>query len=222
MDHYTEPHLIQSALLTIEVQRDFTIPGAPALIPGTQEIVPQIQRLVRAFRSARLPIIHVIRLYLKDGSNVDLCRRERIEAGGKVVLPGSEGSQIVGELLPSPSVLLNERNLLAGEIQSIGDQEWILYKPRWGAFYKTRLGEYLRQLEVDTLVFSGCNFPNCPRTRIYEASERDFRVVLVKDAVSGIYDQGLRELRGIGVNPVTTDECVRNVASVGLSSEFST
>lgn len=214
MDHYTEPHWTHSALLTIDVQRDFTVPGAPALIPGTQEIVPAIQRLVRAYRSAHLPIIHVIRLYLVNGSNVDLCRRARIESGGKVVVPGTEGSQIVSELLPSPSILLDEANLLAGEIQGIGGREWVMYKPRWGAFYKTRLGEYFRQLEVDTLVFSGCNFPNCPRTSMYEASERDFRVLMVKDAVSGVYDRGVEELQGIGVTSLTTEECLRILRSL--------
>ncbi len=207
MDDYTEPHWSRSALLTIDVQRDFTISGAPAIIPGTQEIVLAIQRLVRAYRSAHLPIIHVIRLYLGDGSNVDLCRRARIEGGLKIVIPGTEGSQIVSELLPSPSVLLDAPTLLTGELQTIGDQEWVMYKPRWGAFYKTRLGEYLRQLDVNTVVFSGCNFPNCPRTSIYEASERDFRVVLVMDAVSGLYDRGIEELQGIGVTLMTTDDC---------------
>jgi nicotinamidase-related amidase len=54
-------------------------------------------------------------------------------------------------------------------------------------------------LGVDTLVFCGCNFPNCPRTTIYEASERDYRIVLVEDAVSGIYEEGKTELRRIGV-----------------------
>ncbi|WP_459872860.1 hypothetical protein, partial [Endothiovibrio diazotrophicus] len=51
----------------------------------------------------------------------------------------------------------------------------MLYKPRWGAFYRTSLESHLRGLDVSTLVFSGCNFPNCPRTSIYQASERDFR-----------------------------------------------
>jgi nicotinamidase-related amidase len=175
--------------------------------------------LVWAYRSANLPIIHVVRLYLADGSNVDLCRRAKIEGGEKIVVAGTEGSQIVGELLPSPSVLLDEGNLLAGEIQNIRDQEWVMYKPRWGAFYGPRLGESLRQLGVDTLVFSGSNFPNCPRTSMYEASERDFRVVLVKDAVSGIYDQGLQELRGIGVSIVTADECVNTLASLSRPHE---
>jgi nicotinamidase-related amidase len=52
------------------------------------------------------------------------------------------------------------------------------------------------------VVFAGCNFPNCPRTSIYEASERDFRIVLVSDAMSGLYERGDRDLRacrGIGV-----------------------
>jgi nicotinamidase-related amidase len=214
MDHYTEPHWSQSALLTIDVQRDFTVPVFHSLIPGTMEVVAAIQKLVEAYRSANLPIIHVIRLYSADGSNAELCRRSRIERGAKIVVPGTDGSQIVPELLPSPSVLVDEATLLAGEFQGIGNLEWVLYKPRWGAFYKTQLGEYLRQMEVNTLVFSGFNFPNCPRTSIYEASERDFRVVLVRGAVSGLYDRGLEELRGIGVNVVTSDECLRILASL--------
>jgi nicotinamidase-related amidase len=49
-------------------------------------------------------------------------------------------------------------------------------------------------LGVNTLVFGGCNFPNCPRTSISEASERDFRLVLAEDAISGLYDRGRQEL----------------------------
>jgi hypothetical protein len=47
---------------------------------------------------------------------------------------------------------------------------------------------------------SDLNFPNCPRTSIYEASEREFRIVLVSDAVSGLYDRGVDECRAIGVH----------------------
>jgi nicotinamidase-related amidase len=50
----------------------------------------------------------------------------------------------------------------------------------------------------DRIVVCGCNFPNCPRTTIYEASERDFHIVFVPDATSGVYARGLDELRGIG------------------------
>lgn len=81
----------------------------------------------------------------------------------------------------------------------------MIYKPRWGAFFKTPLEAYLRGHGASTTVFCGCNFPNCPRTSIYEASERDFRVVLVTDAISGLYDRGAQELAAIGVQLMTTD-----------------
>lgn len=68
----------------------------------------------------------------------------------------------------------------SGGIQKITENEVIIYKPRWGAFYSTSLHEYLQKLKIDTLVFSGCNFPNCPRISIYEASERDYRIVLAE------------------------------------------
>jgi nicotinamidase-related amidase len=67
------------------------------------------------------------------------------------------------------------------------------------------------------VVFVGCNFPNCPRTSIYEASERDFRIVVVSDALSGLDERGIKECRAIGVD-------VRNLAStlewLGQSADF--
>ena len=53
---------------------------------------------------------------------------------------------------------------------------------------------------MNTVVVAGCNFPNCPRTTIYEASERDIRLVLASDAVSGLYEQGRREPSRIGTH----------------------
>ena len=48
--------------------------GAAIEIPGTLQAVPYIKRLVQGYREVGLPIVQVIRLYHKDGSNVDLCR----------------------------------------------------------------------------------------------------------------------------------------------------
>ena len=53
----------------------------------------------------------------------------------------------------------------------------------------------------------GCNFPNCPRPTIYEASERDFHIVFVPDATSGVYARGLDELKRIGVAVQDVEEC---------------
>lgn len=154
-------------------------------------------RLANGFRDRGLPILHVVRLYRPDGSNADLVRRQAIERGARIAVPGSAGSQIASELLPKP-VELDYELLLSGELQQVGPREHVMYKPRWGAFYHTKFARHLRNTSSDTTVFAGCNFPNCPRTSIYEASERDFRIVLVRDALSGLDEQGVKECRAIG------------------------
>ena len=206
MNKYTEPRIANSALITIDTQNDFTLEDAPAQIAGTEEIIPNMTRLLEAYRSNGSLIIHVIRLYLPDGSNVDLCRRQAIEEGKEIVAPGSEGAELVYALKPDSSTKLNVNGLLSGELQKIGRNEYVMYKPRWGAFYATRLEEFLKERKSDTLVFAGCNYPNCPRTSIYEASERDFRVVLAKDAISQLYPKGEEEMKNIGVSLLDTNE----------------
>ena len=211
---YTKPDLSNSALVTIDVQRDFSLPGSPDEIPGTMSVVPYIVKLLNAYRASRRPIVHIVRLYLSDGSNVDLCRRELIRGGKELVRPGSAGAELVRELLPTSDTELDCPHLLGGEIQTLGPGEVVIYKPRWGAFFGTPLHDHLDGLQVNTLVVCGCNFPNCPRTTIYEASERDFRIVLVEDAVSGIYRQGKEELRNIGVHLWSTEILIN-----GLNTE---
>jgi nicotinamidase-related amidase len=203
---YTTPVPERSVLLTIDVQRDFTDPGATAEIPGTSDRVPAMRRVLDAYRQHRLPIVHVVRLYLADGRNVDLCRREIIEEGKAVVLPESDGAELVECLKPDPDLRLDANMLLAGRLQMLASSEWAMYKPRWDAFYRTPLEKHLRDLAITTVVVVGCNFPNCPRATIYGASMRDFRTVLIADAVSSVYDQGLQELESIGVATPSSEE----------------
>ncbi len=197
--NYIAPELNKSALITIDTQCDFTLPGAPAEIPGTTDVIPNMKRLLQKYRQAALPIIHIVRLYLPDGSNADICRKELIESGKRIVCPGTPGAELVEDLKPSKNHRLNSELLLKGKVQNWGNNEYVIYKPRWGAFFKTPMEEHLKNLGINTLVFCGCNFPNCPRTSIYQASERDFRIVLAQDAVSGINEQGRNEMNNIGV-----------------------
>jgi nicotinamidase-related amidase len=203
---HTDPNLASSALIIIDVQNDFTLDDAPAQIPGTLSVLPLIRQALDAYRHANRPIVHIVRLYRADGKNVDICRRSLIESGASIVRPGTAGSQIPELLRLSGMPDLDHARLLAGQVQAIGSSEFIVYKPRWGSFYETALQDLLSSLQVDTLVFCGCNFPNCPRTSVYEASERDYRIAILQDATSRIYDQGLDELRGIGVSVLTTNE----------------
>jgi nicotinamidase-related amidase len=212
VDKFTSADWQNSALLTIDTQNDFTLTNSPFEITGTFDIVPKMRQVLHAFRIAGKPIIHAIRIYNPDGSNVDLCRKGAVgELGKKLVIAGTQGAELVDELKPSSSsskVTLDTGLLLKGKLQQVATKEWIMYKPRWGAFYATPLEDHLRKLNTNTVVICGCNFPNCPRTTVYEASERDFRVVLISDATSNIYERGLHELDKIGVELMTSNDCV--------------
>jgi nicotinamidase-related amidase len=204
-DHYTEPDFATAALITIDTQCD-VLDGGALEVAGTSAVLHRIVSLAGAFRAANRPIVHLVRLYERDGGNVDLCRRESVENGAMILTPGTPGSQLAPDLPPAPARELEHEALLAGRSQPLAAREVVIYKPRWGAFYGTSLERHLRDSDITTIVFCGCNFPNCPRTSIYEASERDFRVVLVRDAVSQLYERGEHELRNIGVRVMDTDD----------------
>jgi len=207
---YTRPDFGAMALITIDMQNDF-LKGQPFEIPGTSEILPQMRNLVEAFRRARRPVIHIVRLYKRDGSNADLCRRSAVEQGATLVCPGTSGAELAAPLLPTQESKLDGELLLSGAAQPLGQKEWAIYKPRWGAFFGTSLEQHLRKLGITSLTFAGCNFPNCPRTSIYEASERDFRIILVEDAISGLYDRGREEMQNIGVVLMNAEQLVQLV-----------
>ena len=190
LDPHIAPEIDRSVLVVIDTQVDF-VDGGASPIPGTTEVLPAIARLLDAYRGAALPIVHVVRLY--DGDDVDLSRRALIAAGAPIVRPGSAGSQIAPALRPRGAPALDAGALLAGGAQRLASNEWAMWKPRWSAFHRTSLDGHLRDLGVTTVVISGCNYPNCPRATVYGASERDYRVLVVADAISGVIPQHLEE-----------------------------
>ncbi|CAM3195729.1 isochorismatase family cysteine hydrolase [Tsukamurella hominis] len=204
---YTAPHWDRSALVLIDVQNDFVDGATP--IAGTAELLPAMARLARAFRDAGRPVVHVVRLYVPGGSDVDPVRRSAVEAGARIAAPGSAGSEVPAALLGVP---LDHALLLSGAVQSVGDAEAVLFKPRWSAFHRTELDEHLRDLGVDTVIVAGCNLPNCPRATLFDASERDYRAAVVADATSQATDQRLDDLRLIGVEVLTTADVVDALA----------
>ncbi|MFC4605187.1 cysteine hydrolase family protein [Rhodococcus kronopolitis] len=201
-DRWIVPHLDRSALLVIDTQRDFADGGASP-IAGTSAVLPAIARLVSAYRAASRPIVHVVRLYA--GEDVDLVRRTALAAGAGIARPGAAGSQVVPALTVPD---LDPDLLLAGGRQVVSPTESVLFKPRWSAFHRTRLEGHLAGLGVDTVVVAGCNYPNCPRATIFGASERDLRVLIAADAVSGIDDRHLEEAGRIGAVHADVDEIV--------------
>ena len=117
---YTAPEFEKSALITIDVQRD-VLEGQPLEVPGSSAAAEAIGRLADCFRQAKRPIVHIVRLYRRDGSNVDPCRRDLVERGAAILAPGSSGSEPAPGLLPDPRMRLNSDALLAGAVQELGN-----------------------------------------------------------------------------------------------------
>ncbi len=215
MDRYTEPDLKSVALITIDTQCD-TLDGQPLEIPGTSAVLPNMSKLLQTFRRLSKPIIHIVRIYQRNGADADLCRKAAIESGRQMLLQDTTGCQIASNILPA-DIALNSNLLLSGDIQKIASAEVAIYKPRWGAFYQTPLENHLKSMKISSLIFTGCNFPNCPRTSVYEASERDYRIILVTDAISGLYEKGESEMRNIGVKLLRTEELLSQLTEVPVN-----
>jgi nicotinamidase-related amidase len=209
IDGYVAPEMARSALVVIDTQVDF-VDGGSMPIEGTTTVLPNIVRLLEAFRTAARPIIHVVRLY--DGDEVDLVRRAALRSGARIARPGTPGSQIATELRPEGSDELDPVRLLRGEAQRLAPEEVAIWKPRWSAFFRTALDDHLQRLGVNTVVFAGCNFPNCPRASIYDASARDYKVLIASDAISQLREFHLKEAELLGVVHAPSAKIIEQLA----------
>ncbi len=208
MAYYCVPERANTALLTISAQQDFLRPDSPIKASGADRAKPALHRLVNGCRHQGVPILHAVRLYRPDGSNVDACRRQAVEEGLRVLMPGSFGAELLDELKPDPAIRLNPGPLLKGRFQDLGPREWAFYRPRWGAFHATDLESHLRDLGVTTLIICGLSFTTGVRATVFEASARDFRVVVVPDALANATEDGVRELGRLGIYLMTSDNCL--------------
>lgn len=207
MDSYTRPDFTRCALLTIDMQNDFVLPNAPVVTDGAQAMLTALTALVRSWRGAALPIIHIIRLYGPGCPEADICRRERVESGEPLLNPGTDGAKLAQGLLPQ-GVEMDFDLLASGQPQELPGKEYILYKPRWSAFFDTPLAGMLRGLDVDSVAVAGTWFPNCVRSTLYDAAALNFRAVAVADAIAGIYDRGIGELAKIGITALKTHDLI--------------
>lgn len=219
MRDYLSPERNRVALLTIDAQRDFCMSSGRGKSGCSAPFTAAMVRLTEGFRAKGRPIVHVVRLYRCDGSNVELCNRASIEEGQRIVMPGTSGAELLENLKPDQGQRLDANLLLDGKFQNLGRHEWAMYKPRWSAFYQTPLEDHLKGQGVTTLVISGCNFPNGPLASVYAASNRDFRIVLATDAVSCSNDQTLAELARMGIYLMTSDQCLAWLGREGQAVE---
>jgi len=181
------------ALIVIDMQKDFVLPGAPSCIAGAIATVPNISKLLKWFRQGHRPVFHVVREYRADGSDIEITRLDSFLAGKRFVVPGTEGCDIVDELKPA-------------------EGEYRVVKNRYSAFLNTELDFMLRRLDVRNLVICGTQYPACIRATVYDALSFGYGVTLVTDATSAqtreIADANVLDIRDLGVECIETQELI--------------
>ena len=130
-----------TALLIIDMQQDFVREGTPLCVAGAAATVPVIASLLADCRnSGRIAIFHIVREYEPDGTDLERCRLESFHRVPGAIR-GTAGAEIVPELQPHPG-------------------ETVIVKPRYSAFFQTKLDLCLRRLGVGSLLIAGTQYPN--------------------------------------------------------------
>jgi nicotinamidase-related amidase len=173
-----------TALIVVDMQNDFVLPGAPGCVAGAMATVPRLREVLDAFRSAKRPIFHVVREYRADGSDIEFTRLKRFMDEVKMVVPGTPGCEIVKDLTPLPG-------------------EYRVVKNRFSGFMNTELDLMLRRLRVETVAICGTQYPNCIRATVFDAVSLGYETFVVTDATSAqtpqIAEANILDMRNIGV-----------------------
>ena len=168
-----------TAVVAIDMHRGHLDPSVATLPLPAARCAPVIKRAAALFAEVRargVPVVHVITEY-RDPSEIaanpfwtwvdDQPTKARKGILGHNLV-GSPGTEIIPELL-------DPRDLV------------VRGKKRYSAFHATDLEFVLRRaLGADTLILAGINTSTCVLCAAFEATNRDFRVVVAADAVDSM------------------------------------
>ncbi len=151
--------MTRNCLIVIDMQNDFLErledDNSAALIANTNQ-------LIDIFRASNCPVIWVQQLLSPDLSDAPLLMRDRQIS---VVIEGTSGAEIHSDL-------------------SRHDEDTVVTKKRYSAFFGTNLEQFLNELAPQQLTLAGVNTHACVRATAIDAYQRDFRVLLASDCLA--------------------------------------
>ncbi len=171
--------LEHTALIVIDMQRDFLEPGGYGSALGNDVTllagaIPQVRRLLAAFRSCGLPVLHTVEGHRSDLSDCPPVKRFHGQPGLRVGDPGPFGRYLIlGEPGNAPIPACRPWH-----------NEFLLEKPGKGAFTNTHLEQTLRSRGLNTLILCGVTAEVCVQSTAREAADRGFEVILASDATA--------------------------------------
>jgi ureidoacrylate peracid hydrolase len=163
----------RSALLVVDVQHDFVHPDGWAArhqpgSPSLRHVIPPINRLIRAARTARVPVVYVL---MEHGPAVDLPNyRARYAARGMeadiLCAAGAWGARLDGEVTPP------------------APDDVTIVRHSYDAFEGTPLHGLLRARNVESVVGTGVVTNLCVQTTVQHAFALGYYVVVAEDATA--------------------------------------
>ena len=189
--------LAETALVIIDMQRDFLEPGGFGESLGNDvshlaRAVAPCQAVLKAARAAGLVIIHTREGHLPDLSDAPPAKIERGPPNarigdpgpmGRILVRGEAGHDIIDALYPI-------------------DDEIVIDKPGKGAFYATELEDILMKYGVANLLVCGVTTEVCVNTTVREANDRGYRCIVLSDCCASYFPEfheaGLRMIKAQG------------------------
>jgi nicotinamidase-related amidase len=185
------------ALLVIDMQDEFVKPHwAPDWVPEATRQVPVIKRLIEHCRSRNVPVIYTV--YSRTHNYKD--------------------RPMTGKFMPGryPELDIDfSQFFVEGRVWhelAPGEDEIVIHKPSYGAFYDTPLETILKNLGKDTVVICGTVTNICCGLTARQAYERSFKVVFGSDVTSSDYPElqepELKTLRKNFARVLSADEII--------------
>jgi nicotinamidase-related amidase len=188
------------ALIVVDMQNDFVLPGAPACVAGAYATLPKIREALTFWRQASWPVIYLYREYRRDGSDIEVTRLESFLRGKPICLPGSEGAKIVQSIAPQ-----------AGDYQ--------VMKNRFSGFMDTELDFILRRRNVESIVVCGTQYPCCVRSTLVDGLCYGYSTTCLTDATSAESENvalaNIRDLQSMGIHCITVDAFIKSIKGSG-------
>ena len=155
-------------------------PNCPCPAPRARAIIDEVNAVHRRGRDLGARVVHV-RTGLRPSGADDVngipsaWRLPFAEYVGGIpnvdqhALEGTEWTNIVTEVLPGDEIVSSKKRL--------------------SAFYPTDLDFLLRQMDIRTVVLTGCMTDCCILNSAFDASNHNYRVIVVRDCVAGTNDE---------------------------------
>jgi len=155
-----------TAVVVVDMQNGFCHPDGSLYAPGSEEAIEPCADLVETARDAGAPVVYTRDVHPPDQFD-DAHYYDEFDRWGEHVLEGSWEAEIVDGL-------------------DVSEDDLVVVKHTYDAFYRTELDGWLNAHNIDTLVFGGTLANVCVLHTAGSAGLRDYRPVLVEDAIGFI------------------------------------